>query len=390
MKNFKKLSALVIVPFVVGALTACGDTNKTASVNQTASHSEKSSSDSVKVQTKKLQDITGQLISAINSKDQNKVKEIGASINDQWLSYENDVRDHFPLFYAKVEKYEQPIFAQSTMEIPDLAKMSEDAQSLQKTLADLQMAKETEAKTSAALNQAVGTYKSYVIDQVDHLVQGTQAFAAAVDSGNIDEAKALYTKTRVYYERIEPVAESFGDLDPRIDARINDVEDSSKWTGFHEIEKALWEDHSLQGQKKYADQLVADVKELQEKANSLKLAPKAMVAGAMDLLSEASTSKITGEEERYSHVDLVDFQANVDGSEAVYQASIPALNKGHKELAKQIDNQFQKIDNELLKYQTNGQFISYLEFKKNTEEVRQLSDDLQELSKLMAQTASIF
>jgi iron uptake system component EfeO len=115
-----------------------------------------------------------------------------------------------------------------------------------------------------------------------------------------------------------------------------------------------------------------------------------MVAGAMDLLSEAATSKITGEEERYSHVDLMDFQANIEGSEAVYQASIPALNKSNKDLAKQIDNQFQKIDNELLKYQTNGEFISYQEFEKNPDQVRQLSDDLQELSKLMAQTASIF
>jgi iron uptake system component EfeO len=162
------------------------------------------------------------------------------------------------------------------------------------------------------------------------------------------------------------------------------------WTGFHEIEKALWEDHSLEGQKKYADQLVSDVKELQSKVKSIHLKPKAMVAGAMDLLSEAATSKITGEEERYSHVDLMDFHANIEGSEAVYQASIPALNKSNKDLANQIDNQFQKIKNELLKYQTNGEFISYLEFEKNPDQVRQLSDDLQELSKLMAQTASIF
>ena len=41
------------------------------------------------------------------------------------------------------------------------------------------------------------------------------------------------------YERVEPVAESFGDLDPRIDARANDVP-KSKWTGFHPIERRLW------------------------------------------------------------------------------------------------------------------------------------------------------
>ena len=45
---------------------------------------------------------------------------------------------------------------------------------------------------------------------------------------------------RVPYERIEPVAESFGNLDPEIDARVNDVADAAKWTGFHRIEQALW------------------------------------------------------------------------------------------------------------------------------------------------------
>jgi iron uptake system component EfeO len=390
MKNFKKLSTLLIVPALAGTLAACGNSDKTASVAQKTNQDTVQSSNPVKAETKKLQDITEQLINAINSKDQTKVKEIGAYMNDQWLSYENEVRDHFPLFYAKVERYEQPIFAQSTMASSDFSKLKDDALSLKKTLADLQTAKETESKTSAVLNQAVANYKSYVVGQTNQLVQSTQAFADAVNSGNINEAKSLYSKTRVYYERIEPIAESFGDLDPRIDARINDVDDSSKWTGFHEIEKALWEDNSLEGQKKYADQLVSDVNELQSKVKSINLKPKAMVAGAMDLLSEAATSKITGEEERYSHVDLMDFQANIEGSEAVYQASIPALNKSNKDLAKQIDNQFQKIDNELLKYQTNGEFISYQEFEKNPDQVRQLSDDLQELSKLMAQTASIF
>ncbi len=38
-----------------------------------------------------------------------------------------------------------------------------------------------------------------------------------------------------------------------------------------------------------------------------------MVTGAVELLNEVSTSKVTGEEERYSHTDLWDFQANVEG-----------------------------------------------------------------------------
>ena len=47
--------------------------------------------------------------------------------------------------------------------------------------------------------------------------------------------------------------------------------------------------------------------------------------GANELLGEVSASKITGEEERYSHIDLVDFEANVEGAEAAFEAVEPLL-----------------------------------------------------------------
>lgn len=60
---------------------------------------------------------------------------------------------------------------------------------------------------------------------------------------------------------------------------------------------------------KTADQLLKDVKELDGSIQSLKLTPEQIVAGAMELLNEAGISKITGEEERYSRIDLVDLMA---------------------------------------------------------------------------------
>ena len=59
--------------------------------------------------------------------------------------------------------------------------------------------------------------------------------------GDIAEAKDLFAYAREPYERIEPIAEALGDLDPAIDAREGDVPEA-KWTGFHRIEKALWVD----------------------------------------------------------------------------------------------------------------------------------------------------
>src|SRR5262249_58018009 len=39
------------------------------------------------------------------------------------------------------------------------------------------------------------------------------------------------------------------------DARVNDVDDPAGWTGFHRLEKALWDDRSLVGMAPIADKL---------------------------------------------------------------------------------------------------------------------------------------
>jgi Dyp-type peroxidase family len=46
---------------------------------------------------------------------------------------------------------------------------------------------------------------------------------AALRAGNLQRARELFGPTRLHYETIEPVAESFGPLDPEIDARVSDV-----------------------------------------------------------------------------------------------------------------------------------------------------------------------
>jgi iron uptake system component EfeO len=92
-----------------------------------------------------------------------------------------------------------------------------------------------------------------------------------VKAGDIEKAKSLYAPTRQHYERIEPIAELFSDLDGSIDAREDDYEQKAadpKFTGFHRLEKALFGDNSTKGMEKYADQLNSDVLELQNASAS--------------------------------------------------------------------------------------------------------------------------
>ncbi len=186
----------------------------------------------------------------------------------------------------------------------------------------------TEVKADPTLTAAVSGYAAYINQNVAQLITSTQAFCAAIAAGNIDQAKLLYSPARIYYERIEPVAEIWGSLDTSIDGRWeNPVTDPAKFTGFHKIEQLLWEGNTLAGASDQCTGLVQNEQKLQQLVSTATYTPLEMAAGATDLVNEAGTAKITGEEERYSNVDLPTFKANIDGAMEVVTLLTPYLQK---------------------------------------------------------------
>lgn len=224
---------------------------------------------------------------------------------------------------------------------------------------------------------AIDQYRSYVIQECDAFVTQTGKFVDAVNSGDIETAKALYAPARMHYERIEPIAEALGDLDPNIDARDGDVE-AAEWRGFHRIEKALWEDKTTEGQKEYADRLLSDAKLLRAKVETVEIDASLLVTGAVELLNEVSTSKVTGEEERYSHTDLYDFAANVEGAAKIYELLKPQLAANDAELDKQIGERFAALEKELAPFREGEGYVTY--DKLTEEDVRTLSQNLDALA----------
>jgi iron uptake system component EfeO len=243
-----------------------------------------------------------------------------------------------------------------------------------------------ESANSPAVEAAVEQYREYIEKNTDELVAETKPFVAAVVAGDVARAKSLYPAARIPYERIEPVAESFGDLDPRIDARENDVP-KSEWSGFHVIEKALWEDGTAKGMAPVAQQLEKDVAELARKVETVDLQAVQIANGANELLGEVSASKITGEEERYSHIDLVDFEANVEGSEAAFEAVEPLLSKNDPKLAKEIKADFQKAYATLKPYETAAGFVSYEDLTKA--DTRKLAQSIDTLAEKLSQVPAV-
>ncbi|MFJ6385734.1 iron uptake system protein EfeO [Kitasatospora sp. NPDC092039] len=217
------------------------------------------------------------------------------------------------------------------------------------------------APTDPRLAAAVDSYRKYAQEQADATIPAVEAFAAAIKSGDVEKAKSLYAPSRTGWERTEPVAESFGDVDPKTDTREDKLEQGQEWTGWHKLEKSLWADAKIgDDEKKLADQLVADLKDWQKKIPEAEITATSMANGAKELLDEVATNKITGEEDRYSHTDLADFQANVEGAQKAYELLKPVASEKDAELAKTLDSEFTAINTLLAKYkQADGSFTSY-------------------------------
>ncbi|GAA2527723.1 lipoprotein [Winogradskya humida] len=240
----------------------------------------------------------------------------------------------------------------------------------------------------AKLADATASYSRYVKSQTEALLPKTEEFVTAVKGGDVEKAKALFPIARTYWERIEPVAEIFGDLDPKIDGREEVTEEGMAFTGFHRLEKDLWAatpDISKDGP--IADELLTNVKEIVAKANAEKLSPLQLANGAKGLLDEVATGKITGEEDRYSHTDLWDFNANVEGSKAAIASLRPVLEERDAALVKTLDTEFANVDTTLAKYRDGDGWKLHNQLTQA--DLKSLSDAINALAEPISKVAAV-
>lgn len=249
--------------------------------------------------------------------------------------------------------------------------------------------------------QAVAEYTAYVEEQTEQLATGTGEFAAAVRAGDDETARGLYASVRAHWERIEPVAESFGDLDPLLDAREADLEEGQEWTGWHRLEKDLWPPEPAENTEpgeqyvplsgpertELADRLVADTEKLSERTRELELTVDQISNGAKSLLDEVATGKVTGEEEIWSHTDLWDFQANVDGAEVAFDALRPLVAQQDADLERVLDERFERLQTLLDQHRRGEGFVAYTEL--GDEQVRELSDAVSALSEPLSELTAV-
>jgi iron uptake system component EfeO len=243
------------------------------------------------------------------------------------------------------------------------------------------------------VEQANQQYREYVEDQTEQLVAMTAKFVAAYKAGKDDTARGIYPEARMHWERIETVAESFGDLDPKLDLREADLEPGQKWTGWHRLEKDLWparaknyEQLSEKERAVYAADLMKNTTILHNRVHDLTFSADEIANGSRGLLDEVATGKVTGEEEYWSRTDLWDFQANIEGARVSFEGLRPLLKEKVPELDSQIAAEFAAVQ-ALLDAQRQG--TGFKTYDKLSEaEVKQLSDAVNALSEPLSKLAA--
>ncbi|MEV8455828.1 iron uptake system protein EfeO [Streptomyces sp. NPDC052095] len=248
----------------------------------------------------------------------------------------------------------------------------------------------TAAKRSPEMDKAVAEYRTYVQAQADETLPKAKKFTDAVAAGDIGAAKKLYADSRLGWERTEPVAESFGDIDPKVDIREDGLEDGQKWTGWHRLEKALWQDKKLGAEEKaLAPALYKDLLDWQKRVGTAEITPTSMANGAKELLDEVATGKVTGEEERYSHTDLVDFKGNVEGAEKSYQLLRPIAVKNDAALTTTLDKRFAELNTLLDKYREDKDSYAFVSYDKvGKADRKELSDAVNALAEPLSRLAA--
>lgn len=210
--------------------------------------------------------------------------------------------------------------------------------------------------TDAQITAATAAYKAYVQGEVTALRAATKKFTDAVRAGNVAEAKKQFAPSRVSWERIEPIAGLVEEIDGVVDSRVDDFAsvDDPKWTGWHKIEYLLWEKNTTAGAAPLATRLDTDLGTLDTQLKTLEITPKAVALGAGELIEEVSEGKINGEEDRYSHTDLWDFAANVEGAKQAFAVFTPILTSKDRALATALDAGFAAVEASLKPYQVAG------------------------------------
>jgi iron uptake system EfeUOB component EfeO/EfeM len=225
---------------------------------------------------------------------------------------------------------------------------------------------DAQAKAKPSMVAFIGPlseFRVYLSSQGSALVKAVTALEQAIEAGDLTQAQALYVPAREAYQRLAPASQRLAELDNAINARADYFEKREQdpaFSGFHRLEYGLFQQRNLDGLTPVAQRLVTDVTSLKQQLLAQSLPPEQLVSIVVrNLNSLADVRAASGEEERYSHIDLNGFAANLDATRKVVDLMRPLLTKSAEPLLPGIDSAITALDAQLNGLKVDGRYATY-------------------------------
>lgn len=225
---------------------------------------------------------------------------------------------------------------------------------------------DAQAKAKPSMVAFIGPlseFRVYLSSQGGALIKAVSALEQAIAAGDLAQAQALYLPAREAYQQLAPAAQRLAELDNAINARADYFEKREQdpaFSGFHRLEYGLFEQHTLGDLTPIAQRLLADVTTLKQQLLAQSLPPEQLVSILVrNLNSLADVRAASGEEERYSHLDLNGFAANLTVTRKVVDLMRPLLTKSAADLLPGIDSAINAFAAQLDDLQVDGHYRSY-------------------------------
>ena len=201
---------------------------------------------------------------------------------------------------------------------------------------------------------ALAEYQVFLQQQSEALAAQVQQLADTLAAGDLKAAQAQYTIAHGTYKRVQSVAELFGDLDAKIDARATLFEkgqDDPAFTGFYRVAHQLYDLKETQQAAVIAKQLVGDIAVLRARIPTLEIWPERLAGGAARFLRRIADNLPSETADTAAlHAQL---QGAYDGTHRIATLLQPLLVKAAPELDTKITAQFAQWEKELAQGSTD-------------------------------------
>ena len=164
------------------------------------------------------------------------------------------------------------------------------------------------------LTEEVEQFRVFAIDQMEPFVADMELLVNYVKEGKLEEAQKLYPLVHMYYERLQPMKESFAELDAMIVGVIEEGKEDEA-TGFRKLEYGLFNEKTTSSYEAVVEELLTNVQKLSIEIESVHLNGQQLVNDAVSMLDEVATTKLTDEETSYAFAHIYDVKANTEAVE---------------------------------------------------------------------------